>query len=68
MGHLPAGMDADKLLPVAVEQGVAYVSGAPFFVDGTGANTMRLNFSKEDPDRLREGGRRLGRAIRSALA
>ena len=62
---LPEGMDADKLLPVAVEEGVAYVAGASFFVDGTGADTLRLNFSKEDADRLREGARRLGRTIRA---
>ena len=62
---LPEHLDAEKLLPVAVEQGVAYVAGGPFFVDGSGANTLRLNYSKEDPDRLREGVRRLGRAIRA---
>jgi 2-aminoadipate transaminase len=63
---LPEGMDAETLLPLAVEEGVAYVAGSPFFVDGSGANTMRLNFSKEDAERLREGVRRLGRAIRVA--
>jgi 2-aminoadipate transaminase len=62
---LPAEMDAEKLLSVAVEEGVAYVAGAPFFVDGSGANTLRLNFSKEDPDRLREGVARLARAVRT---
>jgi DNA-binding transcriptional MocR family regulator len=44
---------------------VAYVAGTSFFVDGSGANTLRLNYSKEDADRLREGARRLGRAIRA---
>jgi 2-aminoadipate transaminase len=62
---LPEGLDAEKLLPVAVEEGVAYVAGTSFFVDGSGANTLRLNYSKEDADRLREGARRLGRAIRA---
>jgi 2-aminoadipate transaminase len=63
---LPRELDAEKLLPLAVEEGVAYVAGAPFFVDGSGANTMRLNFSKEDPARLREGVSRLARAVRTA--
>jgi 2-aminoadipate transaminase len=63
---LPAGMDAERLLSLAVEEGVAYVAGSPFFVDGSGANTLRLNFSKEDPERLREGVPRLARAIRAA--
>jgi 2-aminoadipate transaminase len=61
---LAEGMDAEKLLPLAVEEGVAYVAGSPFFVDGSGANTLRLNFSKEDPDKLREGVARLARAVR----
>ena len=43
----------------AVKHGVAYVPGKPFFVDGTGANTMRLTFAKENDDRIREGIRRL---------
>src|SRR5262249_2229229 len=64
---LPGGLDAEKLLPRAVEAGVAYVAGAPVFVDGWGANTMRLNFSKEDPAKLREGVSRLARAVRTAI-
>jgi 2-aminoadipate transaminase len=62
---LPEGMDAEKLLPAAVEEGVAYVAGAPFFVDGSGANTMRLTFAKEEEGRIREGVARLARAIRA---
>jgi 2-aminoadipate transaminase len=65
---LPEGMDAEALLPLAVEEGVAYVAGRPFFVDGSGANTVRLNFSKEDADKLREGISRLGRAVRTMAA
>jgi 2-aminoadipate transaminase len=61
---LAEGMDAERLLPLAVEEGVAYVAGSPFFVDGSGANTLRLNFSKEDPDKLRDGIARLARAVR----
>ena len=63
---LPDGMDAEKLLMLAVEEGVAYIAGSPFFVDGSGANTMRLNFSKESKERLTEGVARLARAIRAA--
>ena len=43
----------------AIANGVAYVPGSPFFVDGSGQNTMRLTFAKESDDRLREGVRRL---------
>jgi 2-aminoadipate transaminase len=65
---LPEGMDAEKLLTTAVEEGVAYVAGAPFFVDGSGANTLRLTFAKEEEGRIREGVARLARAIRAGYS
>ncbi len=47
----------------SVKNGVAYVPGAPFFVDGSGRNTMRLTFAKEPDDRIREGISRLAAVI-----
>jgi 2-aminoadipate transaminase len=64
---LPEGMDAEELLMPAVEEGVAYVAGAPFHVDGGGANTMRLTFAKEDVPKIEEGVRRLARVVKGAL-
>jgi 2-aminoadipate transaminase len=64
---LPERMDAEALLPAAVEEGVAYVAGGPFHVDGGGANTMRLTFAKEDAPTIAEGVARLSRVIRSAI-
>jgi 2-aminoadipate transaminase len=52
---LPERVDAGARLHAAVEAGVAFVPGAPFFVDGGGSNTLRLAFSKEDPRRIAEG-------------
>lgn len=43
----------------AVASGVAYIPGGPFFVDGSGRNTMRLTFAKEGDGRIVEGMRRL---------
>jgi DNA-binding transcriptional MocR family regulator len=57
------GIDARALVPAAIDAGVAYVPGAPFFVDGSGANTMRLTFAKEPDDRMRDGVRRLASVI-----
>jgi 2-aminoadipate transaminase len=65
---LPEGMDAEALIEAAVERGVAYVPGAPFFVDGTGARTMRLTFAKETADAITEGVRRLGQVVRAGTA
>jgi 2-aminoadipate transaminase len=55
----PNGVDATTLLPSAIESGVGYVPGEAFFVDGSGKNTMRLAFSKETPENIKEGIRRL---------
>jgi DNA-binding transcriptional MocR family regulator len=52
-------IDTAALVPDAVAAGVAYIPGAPFFVDGTGRNTMRLTFAKENDERIREGIKRL---------
>ena len=47
---------------------VIYVAGAPFFVDGSGANLLRLSFSAPTPERIVEGIRRLARVVREELA
>jgi DNA-binding transcriptional MocR family regulator len=64
---LPEGMDAEALIEAAVAEGVAYVPGGPFFVDGTGANTMRLTFAKETAETIAEGVRRLAGVVTAAL-
>jgi 2-aminoadipate transaminase len=66
--ELPEEVDTRDLLREAVEQKVAFVPGQSFYADGTGRNTMRLNFSNVTPDRLRVGIERLGRAIEHRLA
>jgi 2-aminoadipate transaminase len=52
-------VDTAARVPDAVARGVAYVPGGPFFVDGSGRNTMRLTFAKESDERIREGVKRL---------
>ncbi|MHB1295853.1 MAG: aminotransferase-like domain-containing protein [Anaerolineae bacterium] len=65
---LPGDIDTVALLPEAVAQQVAFVPGAPFFVDGGGRNTLRLTFASVSPDLIREGIRRLGALIAARLA
>jgi 2-aminoadipate transaminase len=65
---LPEGLDAESLLEAAVAEGVAYVAGAPFFVDGGGENTMRLTFAREDAPVIEEGVKRLARAVRARVS
>jgi 2-aminoadipate transaminase len=57
------GVDTAEHIDAAVANGVAYIPGAPFFVNGSGRNTMRLTFAKESDDRLREGVARLARVF-----
>ncbi len=64
---VPSGLDADRLLMRAIRARVNYVSGKAFFVDGSGADTLRLCFSQATDEQIVEGVRRLARAIRSEM-
>ncbi|WP_133579061.1 PLP-dependent aminotransferase family protein [Aureibacillus halotolerans] len=60
---LPSYVHTASLLPEAVEQGVAFVPGAPFYVSNAEENTMRLNFTHSKPELIHEGMRRLVNVI-----
>jgi 2-aminoadipate transaminase len=61
--HLPAGLDGEELLREAVERDVAFVAGAPFFVDGSGKDTFRLSFAQSEPEVMEAAVRELGRLL-----
>ena len=65
---LPPQIDADLMIPRAIEHGVIYVAGEAFFVNGGGKNYIRLSFSAPTPERIREGVARLAATIRGELA
>lgn len=65
---LPEGIDARDLIQKAIDLKVAYVPGAPFFPNGGGENTLRLNFSNANPEMIREGIARLGKVFQEAIA
>lgn len=66
--RLPEGMDAGAMLKVALdEEAVAYVPGQPFHADGSGRNTLRLNFSYPSEAQITEGIARLGRIVRHSV-
>jgi 2-aminoadipate transaminase len=60
---LPDYIDTGDLLAKALRSNVAFVPGQAAYVDGRGANSMRLNFSGVNEDEIREGIRRIGRVI-----
>ena len=65
--ELPASLDATALLPKAVDAGMAYVPGAPFFSRGGHANTLRLSFVTVAPDRITAGVVALAGVLKEAL-
>jgi 2-aminoadipate transaminase len=60
---LPEGCSSMDLFDRAIQRKVAFVPGLPFYVDGSGANTLRLNFSNSDEEKIEEGIQRLGQCI-----
>lgn len=56
----PAGTDSRALSGEARRRQVAYVPGAPFYVDGRGRNQIRLAFSGVREDDIDEGVARIG--------
>ncbi|HYT76382.1 MAG TPA: PLP-dependent aminotransferase family protein [Vicinamibacterales bacterium] len=65
---LPKEVDADRMLARAIDEGVVYVAGEAFYVDGRGKNTMRLSFSAPTHERIDAGVNRLARALRGEVA
>lgn len=61
---LPEGCPAMKVFELALKEKVAVLPGVPFYVDGGGSNTLRLNFSNSRDEQIVSGVERLGRVIR----
>jgi DNA-binding transcriptional MocR family regulator len=64
---LPEGVDAKAMLPRAIQGRVAYVPGVGFYADGQGRRNLRLAYSLPEPDRIREGVRRLAGVLAEEL-
>lgn len=65
--HLPEGLDGEELLREAVARNVAFVAGAPFFVDGGGKNTLRLSFAQSEPAVMEEAVEVLGKVLKERI-
>ena len=64
--ELPAGLDAMALLPQAVEAGMAFVPGEPFFATAPQRNTLRLSFVTVAADKIEVGIAALAAVVRRA--
>jgi 2-aminoadipate transaminase len=64
---LPEGLSSMDLFELAIKENVAFVPGQAFYADGNGANTLRLNFSNSDEEKIEEGIKRLGKTINELM-
>ncbi len=65
--RLPAGMDAVALLPHAVERGVAFVPGAPFYTDRPDPRALRLSFVTASAEQIDRGIAALAQTVREHM-
>ena len=65
--QLPDGVHSKAMLPRAVSSRVAYVPGTGFYADGGGSDHLRLSYCFPEPDRIREGVRRLASVIEAEI-
>ncbi|MCM2348132.1 PLP-dependent aminotransferase family protein [Acidovorax soli] len=66
--RLPEGVDAQALLPTAVERNVAFVPGAPFYAEHPDTRTLRLSYVTASSDEIRTAIAALAAAIRAHQA
>ena len=65
--ELPPQVDATVLVEAALQAGVAYVPGRPFFANDEGHNTFRLSYSSVPMEDMAEGAARLAEVLRQNL-
>ena len=65
--ELPERLDATALLPRAVDAGMAYVPGAPFYCHAPQRHTLRLSFVTVAPPQIEQAVAALGAVLRAAL-
>ena len=66
--RLPEGIDTVALLPAAVERGVAFVPGPPFYAEDGDPRTLRLSFVTATVEEIDRAIAALSDALREALA
>ncbi len=60
---LPKKWDSKAMMPRALAHKVAYVPGVGFYANGMGQRELRLSYCFPEPDRIREGVRRLASTL-----
>ena len=65
MVALPVGISSRRVFNEGIMKKVAVLPGHPFYVDGGGDDTMRMNFSAASEDQIVDGIHRLARVVSS---
>ena len=60
-------INATDLLAKVLEHGVAFIPGAPFYVENPQHNTLRLNFTHSSPEKIAIGMERLTTAFKQSV-
>ncbi len=63
MATLPPGLSSGKVFEEGIKRGVAVLPGLPFYIDGGGTDTIRMNFSTASEEQIHEGMARLAQVI-----
>jgi 2-aminoadipate transaminase len=66
--ELPKEIKAMELFYKAVDNGVAFVPGDPFFINRKDSNCLRLSFVSTNEETIRTGIRRLGTTIEQCMS
>lgn len=61
--EVPKVFDIDSYFQRALDKGVAFVTGLPFYIDKKEVSGFRLNYSNSKPEEIREGIKRLKEAL-----
>ncbi len=64
---LPDGISSTEVFEKTLKEGVAVLPGTPFYTDGGGGNTIRLNFSNSTEQKIVTGMERFSQVLRTLM-
>jgi 2-aminoadipate transaminase len=64
---LPEEISSMDAFEQSLRDGVAVLPGTPFYTDGGGGNTIRLNFSNSTEEKIKTGMERFSRVLRTLM-
>lgn len=64
---LPSSMDGKELLEEAIAHNVAFVAGEPFFIDGSGKNTIRFSYAQPSVEEIEKAVKIVAEVIQERL-